>query len=114
MHTYTYKSAPFPIFITFVPRKLLSLNLVEDGLFCFISAEAKGHPKSQVSWFHRKPTTALKIVAIVVPVVCLILVGLGVSLWYFITRGMLRCPIYFSRRGGRSRVPMQPLVNAEI
>jgi len=77
-------------------------------------AEAKGHPKSRASWLHRKPATAVKILAIVVPVVCLILVGLGVSLWYFITRGMLRCPMHFSRRGGRSRVPMQPLVNAEI
>ncbi|KAK2566645.1 hypothetical protein P5673_009305 [Acropora cervicornis] len=78
------------------------------------NAEAKGHPKSRASWLHRKPATAVKILAIVVPVVCLILVGLGVSLWYFITRGMLRCPMHFSRRGGRSRVPMQPLVNAEI
>lgn len=76
-------------------------------------AEAKGHPKSRASWLHRKPATA-KILAIVVPVVCLILVGLGVSSWYFITRGMLRCPMHFSRRGGRSRVPMQPLVNEEI
>lgn len=76
-------------------------------------AEAKGHPKSRASWLHRKPAT-VKILAIVVPLVCLMLVGLGVSLWYFITRGMLRCPMHFSRRGGRSRVPMQRLVNAEI
>ena len=60
-------------------------------------------------WFSSQPI-AVRVAVILVPVIAVVLVGLGVAFCYCKYRGGgMRYPIHISRGGGR--VPMQRLVN---